>query len=125
MVMEDNQQVEPVIMSKDERMWAMLCHLSALAGFIIPMGSIIGPLIVWLIKKDEMPLVAEHGRKSLNFQITMFIAYIVCLILMFAVIGVILLPIVAIFSFIMVVIGAIKTNDGKEFNYPFSLQLIK
>ncbi|MBB1332249.1 MULTISPECIES: DUF4870 domain-containing protein [Pseudoalteromonas] len=123
--MEDNQQVESVITSKDERMWAMLCHLSALAGFIIPMGSIIGPLIVWLIKKDEMPLVAEHGRKSLNFQITMFIAYIVCLILMFAVIGVILLPIVAIFSFIMVVIGAIKTNDGKEFNYPFSLQLIK
>ncbi|MBB1365585.1 DUF4870 domain-containing protein [Pseudoalteromonas sp. SR44-5] len=123
--MEDNQQVESVIASKDERMWAMLCHLSALAGFIIPMGSIIGPLIVWLIKKDEMPLVAEHGRKSLNFQITMFIAYIVCLILMFAVIGVILLPIVAIFSFIMVVIGAIKTNDGKEFNYPFSLQLIK
>ena len=123
--MEDNQQVESVITSKDERMWAMLCHLSALAGFIIPMGSIIGPLIVWLIKKDEMPLVAEHGRKSLNFQLTMFIAYIVCLILMFAVIGVILLPIVAIFSFIMVVIGAIKTNDGKEFNYPFSLQLIK
>ncbi|HEA17474.1 hypothetical protein LCGC14_1847030 [marine sediment metagenome] len=123
--MEDNQQVEPVVVDKEQRTWAMLCHLSALAGFIIPMGSIIGPLIVWLVKKDEMPLVAEHGRKSLNFQITMLIAYIVCFILMFAVIGVILLPIVAIFSFIMVVIGAIKTNDGKEFNYPFSLNLIK
>lgn len=125
MIMEDNQQVEPVVVDKEQRTWAMLCHLSALAGFIIPMGSIIGPLIVWLVKKDEMPLVAEHGRKSLNFQITMLIAYIVCFILMFAVIGVILLPIVAIFSFIMVVIGAIKTNDGKEFNYPFSLNLIK
>ncbi|MGO2128351.1 MAG: DUF4870 domain-containing protein [Pseudoalteromonas prydzensis] len=123
--MEENQQVEPVVVDKEQRTWAMLCHLSALAGFIIPMGSIIGPLIVWLVKKDEMPLVAEHGRKSLNFQITMLIAYIVCFILMFAVIGVILLPIVAIFSFIMVVIGAIKTNDGKEFNYPFSLNLIK
>ncbi|KPH62926.1 orotate phosphoribosyltransferase [Pseudoalteromonas porphyrae] len=123
--MEDNQQVEPVVTTKDERMWAMLCHLSALTGFIVPMGSIIGPLIVWLIKKDEMPLVAEHGRKSLNFQITMLIAYIVCFILMFAVIGVILLPLVAIFSFIMVVVGAIKTNDGKEFNYPLSLNLIK
>ncbi|NMR24566.1 DUF4870 domain-containing protein [Pseudoalteromonas sp. NEC-BIFX-2020_015] len=123
--MEDNQQVEPVVTTKDERMWAMLCHLSALTGFIVPMGSIIGPLIVWLIKKDEMPLVAEHGRKSLNFQITILIAYIVCLILMFAVIGVILLPLVAIFSFIMVIVGAIKTNDGKEFNYPLSLNLIK
>ena len=123
--MEENQQVEPVVVDKEQRTWAMLCHLSALAGFIIPMGSIIGPLIVWLVKKEEMPLVAEHGLKSINFQITMLIAYIICFILMFAVIGVILLPIVAIFSFIMVVIGAIKTNDGKEFNYPFSLNLIK
>lgn len=123
--MEENQQIEPVVLDKEQRTWAMLCHLSALAGFIIPMGSIIGPLIVWLVKKDEMPIVAEHGKKSLNFQITMLIAYIVCFILMFVVIGVILLPIVAIFSFIMVVIGAIKANDGKEFNYPLSLNLIK
>ncbi|BDF96149.1 hypothetical protein KAN5_29870 [Pseudoalteromonas sp. KAN5] len=125
MIIEENQQVEPVVASKDERMWAMLCHLSALAGFVVPLGAILGPLVVWLIKKEEMPLVAEHGRKSLNFQITMLIAYILCFILMFAVIGVILLPIVAIFSFIMVVIGAIKTNDGKPFSYPFSLNLIK
>ena len=123
--MEENQQLEPVVADKEQRTWAMLCHLSALAGFIIPMGSIIGPLVVWLIKKEEMPLVAEHGRKSLNFQITMLIAYIICFILMFVVIGAILLPVVAIFSFIMVVIGAIKTNDGKSFSYPFSLNLIK
>ena len=123
--MEENQQVEPVVVDKEQRTWAMLCHLSALAGFIIPMGSIIGPLVVWLVKKEEMPLVAEHGLKSINFQITMLIAYIICFILMFAVIGLILLPIVAIFSFIMVVVGAIKANDGKPFSYPFSLNLIK
>ncbi|MDN3378792.1 MULTISPECIES: DUF4870 domain-containing protein [unclassified Pseudoalteromonas] len=123
--MEENQQVEPVEVDKEQRTWAMLCHLSALAGFIVPMGSIIGPLIVWLIKKDEMPIVNEHGKKSLNFQITMLIAYIICFILMFVVIGVILLPIVAVFSFVMVVIGAIKANDGKEFNYPITLNLIK
>ncbi|WP_394193213.1 DUF4870 domain-containing protein [Pseudoalteromonas atlantica] len=123
--MEENQKVEPVQADKEQRTWAMLCHLSALAGFIIPMGSVIGPLIVWLIKKEDMPLVAEHGRKSLNFQITMLIAYIICFILMIVAIGAILLPIVAIFSFIMVVIGAIKTNDGKPFSYPFSINLIK
>ncbi|MFP5304044.1 DUF4870 domain-containing protein, partial [Cobetia sp. SIMBA_158] len=78
--------------------WAMLCHLSAFAGFIVPFGSIIGPLIIWLIKKDEMQMVNEHGKKALNFQITMAIAYIICFVLMFVVIGVILLPIVAIFS---------------------------
>jgi len=125
MVMEEDQKVEPVQADKEQRTWAMLCHLSALAGFIVPMGSVIGPLIVWLIKKEDMPLVAEHGRKSLNFQITMLIAYIICFILMIVAIGAILLPIVAIFSFIMVVIGAIKTNDGKPFSYPFSINLIK
>lgn len=123
--MQKNQQVESVVASKEQRTWAMLCHLSALAGFIIPMGSIIGPLIVWLVKKEEMPLVAEHGLKSLNFQITMLIAYVICFILMFVVIGVILLPLLAIFSFIMVVVGAIKANDGKPFSYPLSLNLIK
>jgi uncharacterized Tic20 family protein len=123
--MEENQKVEPVIADKEQRTWAMLCHLSALAGFIVPMGSVIGPLIVWLIKKEDMPLVAEHGRKALNFQITMLVAYIVCFILMIVAVGAILLPIVAIFSFVMVVIGAIKTNDGKPFSYPFSINLIK
>ncbi|GAA75271.1 hypothetical protein P20480_1739 [Pseudoalteromonas sp. BSi20480] len=47
--MEENQQVK--VVNKDERTWAMLCHLSAFAGFIVPFGSIIGPLIIWLIKK--------------------------------------------------------------------------
>lgn len=121
--MEENQQVEQV--NKDDRTWAMLCHLSALAGFIVPFGSIIGPLIVWLIKKDEMPIVDVHGKKALNFQITMAIAYLVCFVLIFAVIGLILLPLVAIFGFVMVVLASIKANEGKEFNYPFSLNLIK
>ncbi|MEL0633570.1 DUF4870 domain-containing protein [Pseudoalteromonas carrageenovora] len=128
--MEENQEVkseavevQPV--AKEDRTWAMLCHLSALAGFVIPFGSIIGPLIVWLIKKDEMPIVDEHGKKALNFQITVAIAYLVCILLMFAVIGLILLPIVAIFSLVMVIIASIKANEGKEFNYPLSLNLIK
>lgn len=121
--MVENQQLEPV--SKDDRKWAMLCHLSALAGFLIPFGSVIGPLIIWLIKKDEMPIVNEHGRKALNFQITMAIAYLLCFMLMFVVVGVILLPVVAIFSFVMVIIASVKANDGKEFTYPLSLNLIK
>lgn len=118
------ESVDPVI-NKDERNWAMLCHLSALAGFVIPFGAIIGPLIVWLIKKDEMPLVDAHGKKSLNFQLTLLIAYVVCFILMFVVIGVILLPLVAIFALIMVVVAAIKTNDDKEFTYPLTINFIK
>ena len=123
--MDENKQVEPAPTNSEERTWAMLCHLSALAGFVIPMGNVIGPLVVWLIKKDEMPLVAQHGIKSLNFQLTILIVYIICFFLMFLVIGVFLLPIVAIFSLIMVIVATVKANDGKEFDYPFSLNLIK
>ncbi|AXV63887.1 MULTISPECIES: DUF4870 domain-containing protein [Pseudoalteromonas] len=123
--MEDNQKVELVECNKEQRTWAMLCHLSSFAGLLIPFGSVIGPLIVWLAKKDEMPLVAEHGRKSLNFQLTMMIAYIVSFLLIFVVIGVILLPVIAVFAFIMVVVSAIKANDGKDVNYPLSIEFIK
>lgn len=123
--MDDNQKVEIIVADKEQRTWAMFCHLSALAGLLFPFGSVIGPLIVWLVKKEEMPLVAEHGRKSLNFQLTMMIAYIVCFMLMFVVVGVILLPLVALFSLIMVVVSAIKASDGKEVNYPLTIEFIK
>ncbi len=99
--------------------------LKCLSRIAFPFGSVIGPLIVWLVKKEEMPLVAEHGRKSLNFQLTMMIAYIVCFMLMFVVVGVILLPLVALFSLIMVVVSAIKANDGKEVKYPMAIEFIK
>ena len=123
--MDDNQKVEVITDNKDHRTWAMLCHLSSFAALLIHYETIIGPLIVWLAKKDEMPLVAEHGRKSLNFQLTMMIAYIISFLLMFVVIGVILLPVIAIFAFIMVVVSAIKANDGKEVDYPLSIEFIK
>ncbi|MEI8617533.1 DUF4870 domain-containing protein [Pseudoalteromonas sp. B193] len=64
--MEENQQVEPV--NKDDRTWAMLCHLSALAGFVVPFGSIIGPLIVWLIKKMKCQLLTCTVKRRLTFK---------------------------------------------------------
>ncbi|TMP86045.1 DUF4870 domain-containing protein [Pseudoalteromonas ruthenica] len=110
--------------SNDEKTMAMLCHLAALAGFIVPFGSIIGPLIVWLVKKDEMEVVDRHGRASLNFQLTMLIAFIVCFLLIFVAIGVVLLPLVAIFSFVMVIIASIKAYEGKEFKYPLCIKFL-
>ena len=62
-------------MSKDEKMWGMFCHLSALAGYIgIPFGNIIGPLIIWMVKKEQFKFVDDQGKESLNFQITITIA---------------------------------------------------
>ena len=109
--------------SSDERMWAMLCHLSALLP--IPSGNIIGPLVVWLIKKNEMPLVDENGKKALNFQITMMIAAAVAFVTVFVLVGFFLLPAVGIFSLVCTIIAAVKTNNGEQWDYPLSIKFLK
>ena len=111
--------------SSDERMWAMFAHLSALAGFIIPFGSILGPLIIWQIKKNEYPLVDDQGKEALNFQITMAIALVVSFVLMIVLIGFILIWVVGLFDLIMIVIASIRANNGERYRYPFTLRLVK
>ena len=108
----------------DERMWGMFCHLSAFAMYFIPLGSIIGPLIIWSIKKDEYPFVNEQGKEALNFQISMFIYFIIAAILIILIIGIALLIALGIFQLIMVVIASIKANNGETFRYPLSIRFI-
>jgi len=111
--------------SADEKQWALFAHLAAFAGFIIPFGSIIGPLVVWQIKKNEMPFVDDQGKEALNFQITAAIAIMVCFVLIFAVIGIFLIPAVLLADLIFVIMGAIAANNGQAYRYPISLRLIK
>jgi len=111
--------------NKDERMWGMLCHLSALAGFIIPFGNIIGPLIVYSMKKDEYKFVADQGKESLNFQISILIYLAISTIAVLLLIGFFLLMIVGLAALILTVIAAVKANDGEYYRYPLSIQFIK
>lgn len=111
--------------SAEARQWGLFAHLSALAGLIIPFGNILGPLIVWQVKKAEMPFVDDQGKESLNFQITVAIAMIICIVLMFIVIGILLMPLVGIAALVFTIIGAIKANEGVAYRYPFTLRLIK
>ena len=113
----------PTTDDSEARQWAMIAHLSALVGFIIPFGNIIGPLVVWQIKK-EMPFVEQQGKEALNFQITVTIAVIVCFILMFVLIGALLLPVVGIAALVLTIIAGIKANSGESYQYPFTLRLI-
>ena len=112
------------IPSDQERQWALFAHLSALAGFLIPFGNVIGPLIVWQIKKAEMPFVDEQGKEALNFQITVTIAAVVCILLMVIFIGILLLPVVAIGALVLTVIAAVKATGGEHYRYPISWRLI-
>jgi len=121
-----NQQInnDPIV-SKDERTWGMLCHLAAFSGFIIPLGNVLGPLVIWLIKKDEMPFVNDQGKESLNFQLTMMIALIISAILVVVLIGFALLAILAVFQIIVLIIATIKANEGVRYRYPYAIRFIK
>lgn len=111
---------------QEERTFGMLAHLAALSGFIgIPLGFILGPLVIWMIKKDTMPFVNEQGKESMNFQITVVIAMLCCVPLIFVLIGILLLPIVGIAALVLTIIAAVKANNGEHYRYPFALRLIK
>lgn len=110
---------------KDARTWAMVCHLSALSGYFIPLGNILGPLIVWAIKKDEFAFVEAQGKEAINFQLSMTVAYLISIVLCLVFIGFILLGALTIYGLVMMIIAAIKTNDGIDFRYPHIIRFIK
>jgi uncharacterized Tic20 family protein len=103
----------------------MLAHLSSFAGFVLPFGNIIGPLFVWLVKKDEFPLVNDQGKESLNFQITMTIFLTVAIILVFVLIGIPFLIALMVLDFVLVIVAAIKANEGQQYRYPLNIRFIK
>jgi uncharacterized Tic20 family protein len=114
--------------NKDARMWGMICHLAGLGGLIpiVPViGSVIGPLIVWQIKKEEFGFVADQGKEALNFQISILMYAIVSGLLCFACVGFVLLPAVYIFDLIFLLIAAVKANDGEHYRYPLTFRFIK
>lgn len=111
--------------SNQAGMWAMLCHLSALAGFIIPFGSIVGPIVVWQLKKKEFPVVDDQGKESVNFQLTVFLAILVSMVLMFVGIGFLLIAAVGIGALVLTIIAAIKANQGILYRYPLKITWIK
>ncbi|MBE9566489.1 MAG: DUF4870 domain-containing protein [Proteobacteria bacterium] len=108
-----------------EKTMAMLCHLLALAGLVVPFGNILGPLIVWLMKKDTSELVNDQGKESLNFQISFTIYGFVAAILSLIVIGIPIAIALVVFWAVMVIMASIKANEGQRHRYPLNLRLIK
>ncbi|MFC5578635.1 DUF4870 domain-containing protein [Lysobacter niabensis] len=110
--------------SQEERTWGMAAHLSSLATFLVPGGNVLGPLIVWLVKKDTMPFVADQGKEALNFNITVLIAAIISFILMIVVIGFLLLAVVAAGWLVLTILAAMESSKGVAYRYPFTLRLV-
>lgn len=123
--------------SAEEKTWAMMAHLSALLGGLLTsgrggsVGFFIGPLIVWLIKKDTMPFVNDQGKEALNFAITVSLACLALLLLTLATLGLgfllafPLIMIIGVTATVLIIIAAVRANQGIAYRYPFSLRLVK
>ena len=112
--------------SRDVRTWNVLCHASALAGFFVPWaGHILGPLIIWLAKRNDSSEIDENGKESLNFQISMLIYNVIAGVLCLVLIGFILLAILHILNLVLVIVASIQTSEGKFYRYPMTIRLIK
>ncbi|MFC1635311.1 DUF4870 domain-containing protein [Planctomycetota bacterium] len=110
---------EQATISKDDTNMAMLCHILAIfTGFL-------GPLIIWLIKKDESPFVDRHGREALNFQLTVLIAWVASGLLAFVCIGFILMPVIGIVDLVFCILAAVKSSRGEEYRYPINIRFVK
>jgi uncharacterized Tic20 family protein len=110
----------------EENTWAMACHLAALAGYVgIPFGNIVGPLIVWLIRRDTSALVDDQGKEALNAQISLTCYLVAAGLLCFVLIGFVIFPIIYLVALVLVIVAGVKANDGLRYRYPFIFRLIK
>lgn len=123
--MIDESQVPKPLPGPEARQWAMFCHFAAFLGLVIPFGNLLGPLIIWQIKKDLDPFVDAQGKEALNFQISVSLAALLCFLLMVVVIGFPLLLLVSIAALVLTIIAGIKANEGRAYRYPFSWRLVK
>jgi uncharacterized Tic20 family protein len=133
----DANPTPPALASAQERQWAMFAHLSVLLGGIVTsgwagsIGFFIGPLVIWLLKRDTMPFVADQAKEALNFAITVSLACLALLIFTLLTLGIgalltiPLFAIIGITALVLVVIAAIKANEGVAYRYPFALRLVK
>jgi uncharacterized Tic20 family protein len=105
--------------------WAVILHLSALVGIPVPIfGNILGPLVVWLIKKPDIPSLEQVGKDVLNFQISWSIYMALASLGMFFCIGVVLLPVVGIAWLIFLILGAIKASNGERYDFPLTIKML-
>ena len=108
------------------RTWAALCHASALFGVFLHFpGHILGPLIVWLVKRSDSSEIDAHGKEALNFQISMLIYNLVAAVFCLILIGFVFLAILWVLNAVFVIIAAVQASDGKFYRYPMTIRFIQ
>ncbi|HSI64194.1 MAG TPA: DUF4870 domain-containing protein [Candidatus Saccharimonadia bacterium] len=111
-------------LTAEEKQMAMWRHLASLAGYLVPFGNVIGPLIVWLTKRETMPFVDQEGKESVNFQISVTIYALASFALVFFCIGIPLLIAVGIFGIVFAVLASMESSKGNAYRYPLCIRFI-
>lgn len=114
-----NDVTESSTLSSDDRTWGIIAHLSGI------FTSFFGPLVIWLIKKEESSFLNAQGKEALNFQITIAIAMFVSAMLSVILIGFLLMPIVGLAALVLSIMAAVKVSNGEAYRYPLTIRLIK
>lgn len=109
----------------DDRTWGAVAHLSALSGLLIPFGSMLGPLLVWRTRGQRTAFVGDQALEALNFNISVALALVTCLILVWLFVGILLTSVLVIYWIIMTVVATLKAGEGHSYRYPITLRLIK
>ena len=118
--------METLPTSPATRTWTVACHAASLLGFFIPAGGhILPPLIVWLVKRADSTEIDDHGKESLNFQLSMLIYSIVAGILMLVLIGFLLLPLLHLLNVVFVIIASLRASEGQLYRYPLTIRFLK
>ncbi|MCY1176342.1 hypothetical protein D3C76_578400 [compost metagenome] len=123
--MIDDAQVPQTQPSQTARQWAMFCHFAAFLGLVFPFGNLLGPLIVWQVKREADPYIDQQGKEAVNFQITVTLAMLVSCLLMLVLVGFLLLALVGAGALVLTIIAGIKANDGVAYRYPFTWRALK
>ena len=106
----------------DARQWATFLHLSLLAGFVLPGAGFVLPIVLWQVKKNELPGIDAHGKVVANWLISALIYSVVCGLLTFVLIGLPLLAVLGLLAIIFPIIGAVRANEGILWPYPLSIR---
>lgn len=114
------EEASMIAPTSDEKTTALLSHILTL----IPGIGFIAPLVIYLVKKNESSYVAFHSRESLNFQITLYIAYIISIILCVILIGFLLLAVIGVVHLVLVIVATIRASEGVLYRYPVNIRLV-
>lgn len=118
---DEVEELSPRELRKKSREWAMVLHLSLFAGHSIPFGGIIAPILIWQMKKDELPKLDQHGKNAMNWVISSIIYAIICVPLCFVIVGIPLLIVLGVLGIVFPIVAAVKANEGTAWKYPLAI----